>query len=164
MGFLGARNLKKVARRQCMRKAWTVAGTLWVFVSLLSSASQRAPAPTDKVITEEIQAKLYQDQVLKTRDICVITQGGIVILTGQEQSAGEKAAAEEIASQTNGVTKVVNELAVVGASGASSTPRPPWMPAGNTSLPAALVMKGPCHLLWRHAATSVAMAFQVRKQ
>jgi hypothetical protein len=66
----------------------------------------------DKAITTDIQAKLFSDSVLKTRDIHVESQKGIVTLSGTVATDLEKAAAERIASQQNGVRNVVDLLTV----------------------------------------------------
>jgi len=105
-----------------MRKPRTKVGTLLVPALLLLSACSPVPAPDDRAITEKIQAKLYQDQTLKGRDISVITQNGTVVLTGQVQSEEEKAAAEMLASEGTGAKKVINELAFGGAPAASVVP------------------------------------------
>ncbi len=66
----------------------------------------------DRAITTDIQAKLFSDSVLKTRDIRVESQRGIVTLSGTVATDLEKAAVERIASQKNGVKNVVNLLTV----------------------------------------------------
>jgi hypothetical protein len=80
--------------------------------------------PTDdKAITTEIQAKLFDDPVLKTRDIKVTSQKGIVTLTGSVGTELEKAAVERLAGQASGVKGVMNQLAV-SATPAVATPTP----------------------------------------
>jgi hypothetical protein len=74
----------------------------------------------DKAITTEIQAKLFDDPVLKTRDIHVTSDKGTVTLTGTVGTALEKAAVERIASRVDGVKTVANQLAVSSAPAAES--------------------------------------------
>ena len=81
---------------------------------------------SDKSITTNIQAKLFSDPVLKTRDIRVDSQNGIVTLTGSVNTDLERAAVERIASQEDGVRKVVNILSVT-----SETAAPPIEGAEN---------------------------------
>jgi hypothetical protein len=69
----------------------------------------------DKAITTEIQARLFDDPVLKTRDIHVTSDKGTVTLTGTVGTALEKAAVERIASRVDGVRTVANQLAVSSA-------------------------------------------------
>ena len=69
-------------------------------------------APDDSAITSEIQAKLFADPVLKTRDIRVSSQKGVVTLSGTVSTELEKAAAERFASREDGVKSVVNTLAL----------------------------------------------------
>ena len=107
-----------------MRETRLLTSGLLVVALASFSACSRVAAPDDAAITREIQAKLYQDHTLKTRDISLIAQGGTIVLTGQVQTAEEKAAAEQLARQVRGVKKVVNELAVVGAPPKTGAPRP----------------------------------------
>ncbi|MCL5669951.1 MAG: BON domain-containing protein, partial [Acidobacteria bacterium] len=80
--------------------------------SLFKSSS----APDDSAIVAEIQSKLYQDPILKTRDIHVISQKGVVVLTGTVDSNQEKTSIEDFAQTAGGVKQVIDELNV------SSTP------------------------------------------
>jgi len=75
--------------------------------SLFKSSS----APNDEAIVSSIQSKLYQDPVLKTRDIHVVSQKGVVVLSGNVGSDQEKSQVEQFASTTDGVKQVVDELA-----------------------------------------------------
>ncbi len=77
--------------------------------------------PDDKAIASEIQAKLFQDPVLKTRDIRVVSQKGVVVLTGTVTTDQEKATVESLAGQASGVKQVIDQLAVLGS---SATPSP----------------------------------------
>jgi hypothetical protein len=69
----------------------------------------------DKTITIQIQAKLFDDPVLKTRDIHVTSDKGTVTLTGTVSTELEKAAVERIAGQADGVKGIINQLAVSSA-------------------------------------------------
>jgi hypothetical protein len=75
----------------------------------------------DKATTTQIQAKLFDDPVLKTRDIHVTSDKGTVTLTGTVGTELEKAAVERIAGQADGVKSVVNQL-VVSAAPAAAAP------------------------------------------
>ncbi len=84
-------------------------------------------SPDDKAITIQIQAKLFDDSVLKMRDIHVASDKGTVTLTGTVDTDLEKAAAERVAGRADGVKSVVNQLAVSPVSMAeqSSATSPP---------------------------------------
>jgi hypothetical protein len=69
----------------------------------------------DQAITTQVQAKLFDDPVLKTRDIHVTSDKGTVTLTGTVGTDLEKAAVERIAGQADGVKTVVNQLMVSSA-------------------------------------------------
>jgi hypothetical protein len=66
----------------------------------------------DQVLTSNINERLKEDSVLKSRDIHVSSQGGVVTLTGTVRTQLEKAAAERIARAEKGVQQVINQLAV----------------------------------------------------
>ncbi|MGB7591840.1 MAG: BON domain-containing protein [Terriglobia bacterium] len=76
----------------------------------------------DKAITTQIQARLFDDPVLKTRDIHVTSDKGTVTLTGTVGTELEKAAVERMAGQAEGVKTVVNQLAVTSPLAAEATP------------------------------------------
>jgi len=82
--------------------------------------------PDDKAIVSEVQAKLFEDPVLKTRDIRVTAEKGVVMLAGTVATELEKAAVERFASRAKGAKQVVNQLAVVPttATAAPETPAP----------------------------------------
>ena len=66
----------------------------------------------DQTITSDIEAKLFQDSVLKTRDLHVKTENGVVTLSGNVHTDLEKSAVDRIASTEPGVKQVVDSLIV----------------------------------------------------
>jgi BON domain len=82
----------------------------------------------DQAIVSDIQTKLFADSVLKTQDIRVACQDGVVTLTGTVNTDLEKAAVEGIASHEPGVRQVVDSLAMsetsVGPAPQTSAPSP----------------------------------------
>ena len=90
-------------------------------------------APSDQGITSDIQAKLFQDPVLKTLDIQVSTQNGVVTLAGSVNTDLEKSAAERFANQEPGVKQVIDQLAVSSAPAAESAPPESAAPAEQAS-------------------------------
>lgn len=68
--------------------------------------------PNDEAIAASVQAKLYQDPVLKTRDVHVVSQQGVVVLSGSVGSDQEKSAVEQFAHSADGVKQVIDELTV----------------------------------------------------
>jgi len=79
-------------------------------------------ATDDKTITTEVQAKLFDDSVLKMRDIHVASDNGTVTLTGAVATDLEKAAVERLARQAEGVKNVVNQVEVSSPSSAATPP------------------------------------------
>jgi hyperosmotically inducible periplasmic protein len=61
-------------------------------------------------LTSKIKAKMALDDVVKASDIDVDTEAGVVTLTGDVGSADERRRAVRIATETAGVTKVVDRL------------------------------------------------------
>ncbi len=91
----------------------TVTALLLVSSSLLMATPQDSQsAPDDNAITTAIQAKLFQDPSLKTQDIHVSTQQGVVRLTGTVDTPQQQAAVDRIASMEPGVVKVIDSLSV----------------------------------------------------
>lgn len=89
--------------------------------TLLFGACNALQKPDDKAITSDVLAKLYQDPVLKTRDIHVVSEKGVVVLTGTVGTESEKAEVERLANQASGVKQVIDQLAL---SMATATPTP----------------------------------------
>jgi hypothetical protein len=73
---------------------------------------QDAKAIDDQTIVDGVNARLFADPTLKTRDIRVSSRDSVVTLQGSVISRNEEAAADRIASTEPGVTKVVDSLAV----------------------------------------------------
>lgn len=71
-----------------------------------------APSADDEAITSKIQAKLFADSLLKTRDIRLRTQGGVVTLSGTVNTELEKAAVDRIARKQRGVERLIDTLAI----------------------------------------------------
>jgi hyperosmotically inducible periplasmic protein len=67
---------------------------------------------TDPWITTMIQAKFFQDAAIKTQQIDVETNAGVTTLRGSVATEEQKEQAARLARETEGVTKVVNNLAV----------------------------------------------------
>ena len=82
-------------------------------------------ASDDKAITTQVQAKLFDDPVLKMRDIHVTSDNGTVTLSGSVNTELEKAAVERVASQADGVKKIVNQLEIASAGAGAETAAPP---------------------------------------
>jgi hypothetical protein len=117
-----------------------LAGIALVFIPRMQAFPLRvtlAPWPgqaNDQAIKSDIEAKLFQDSVLKQRDIRVEVQNGVVTLTGTVNTELEKSGAGRIAQQEAGVTQVVNNLTV----GASSSPLA--APTSSVTIPAGTVV------------------------
>jgi hyperosmotically inducible protein len=66
----------------------------------------------DPWVTMKIQAKYFLDADVKGRQIDVDTRNGVVTLKGTVENTQQKQEAEQIAGETEGVRRVVNQLAV----------------------------------------------------
>lgn len=76
------------------------------------AVSTTGEAITDGWITTKVSAKFVDETLLKGSDINVDTDNHVVTLKGYVTSDGAKARAAAIARDTEGVTRVVNQLVV----------------------------------------------------
>jgi hypothetical protein len=96
-------------------------------------AGTQNPGPAnDQAITDDINAKLFADSVLKTRDIRVSTQDAVVTLRGSVATRLEKSGVDRIASTEPGVQKVIDSLAITGDSTPAAPASAPAQPGGLT--------------------------------
>src|SRR4051794_28009136 len=77
------------------------------------SSGDEPDAGPDATITMKIQARYAGDDVVRGRNIDVDTENGVVTLKGSVDSRRERDAAEQIARETAGVKRVIDELKVV---------------------------------------------------
>lgn len=91
---------------------------------------------TDAQIVGDVQAKLFADPAITTKQIQVSANNGTVTLTGTVASDMERAAAANDAAQIEGVKTVVNNLAVAEAAVPAVPAEEPVM-AQPTARPAA---------------------------
>ena len=66
----------------------------------------------DTVITTQIKSRMAENKDVAATSISVETLNGTVMLSGFAKSATEKATAEKIARDVNGVKSVKNEIAI----------------------------------------------------
>jgi hyperosmotically inducible periplasmic protein len=79
-----------------------------------SSATVGA-ALTDTAITAKVKANFVGDSRLKGSDVSVVTNNGVVTLTGAAASSTAKEAAEALAQNVSGVRSVNNQLSAPSA-------------------------------------------------
>ncbi|HEY0874863.1 MAG TPA: BON domain-containing protein [Vicinamibacterales bacterium] len=85
-------------------------------------AQQTAQYPQDDAaITTSVQARYFEDDQIRGRDISVTTNDGVVTLRGTVDSEDLRNRAVTVASQVSGVNKVQDELRV-GTATAATTP------------------------------------------
>lgn len=95
------------------RSKLRIAALLMAVALVLSGCNLfKSSAPDDSAIVAEVQSKLYQDPALKTRDIHVICQKGVVVLTGTVNTPDEKTAVEQLAQSAPGAKQVIDDLSV----------------------------------------------------
>lgn len=76
------------------------------------AANRVREAMGEAALTSKIKAKMALDDLVKASDINVDTEGHVVTLTGTVASKDEQRRALRIATETAGVTRVVNHLKV----------------------------------------------------
>lgn len=77
-------------------------------------ATQVKATASDAAITTRVKANLAANQGLASFSIHVSTTNGIVTLSGQVDSDAARKLAAQVASKTEGVRVVVNEIAIKG--------------------------------------------------
>src|SRR2546430_16632381 len=92
---------------------------------LLGACNLINGTPDDNAIVSDVQAKLYEDRVLKTRDIHVTSQRGVVGLTGSVATDLEKGAAERPANEAKGVKQLIDQLTVPAPMAQATPPAAP---------------------------------------
>lgn len=111
-----------------MKRYWfTAASAAVLTASLLGPARPTAAAPTparkaptagqvldNATLTGKVKAALLADKVAPGLAINVDSNHGVVTLSGQVDTATQKARAAQLAKKTQGVSKVVNKLTVKG--------------------------------------------------
>lgn len=91
-----------------MRILLIVLGALLALTSL--NCERRGAA--DSAVTAIVKSKLAVDNETGSANINVDTKGGVVTLTGVVTTHGNKEQAERIARNTEGVTRVINNITV----------------------------------------------------
>jgi len=94
--------------RSAMRILLIVLGALFA----LASANCERRSVADSAITVIVKSKLSVDNETSSANINVDTNGGVVTLTGIVTTQANKEQAERIARNTEGVTRVINNITV----------------------------------------------------
>src|SRR5262245_24393862 len=100
--------LKTRFGRRAMRILLIVLGALFG----LASANCERRSVADSAITAIVKSKLSVDNETSSANINVDTKGGVVTLTGIVMTQANKEQAERIARNTEGVTRVINNITV----------------------------------------------------
>src|SRR5262245_762254 len=100
--------LKTRFGRRAMRILLIVLGALFA----LASANCERRSVADSTITAIVKSKLSVDNETSSANINVDTKGGVVTLTGIVMTQANKEQAERIARNTEGVTRVINNITV----------------------------------------------------
>ncbi|MEZ5582036.1 MAG: BON domain-containing protein [Candidatus Competibacteraceae bacterium] len=74
------------------------------------SAQQSRAAPNDSAITAAIKSAMQQDDLLNGASVNVVSEQGIVTLSGQLSSARAANRAFSVARNTDGVRRVISNL------------------------------------------------------
>ncbi len=109
------------------------AAALAAVLTLALAAAGCSSAPDDAAIASAIQAGFFNDTDLKSTNLKVASQGGVVTLTGEVPSEGARYKAFKLALDTRGVTKVNDQMTVAVAQAA---PAPQPAPAAPDPAPA----------------------------
>jgi hyperosmotically inducible protein len=100
-------------QRRAMRILLIVLGALLA----LASANCERRSVSDSAVTAIVKSKLAVDNETSSANINVDTKGGVVTLTGVVTTQANKEQAERIARNTEGVTRVINNITVEATGG-----------------------------------------------
>ncbi len=93
-------------------------------IAFLALASLVLACATDPGISTKVKAKMMADTTVRSSEIEVQTEDGVVTLTGNIDSAEAKERALRLARETKGVVDVVDMIAVKTAAGTGDAPAP----------------------------------------
>jgi hypothetical protein len=82
------------------------------FAALAIAVAAAACSQTDAGVTSKIKSSYAQDDLVKAHEINVTTREGVVTLTGEVPSMEARQQAVRLARETEGVTDVIDQLAV----------------------------------------------------
>ncbi len=106
-----------------MKTRYIVAALIMVFLIILATtACNRARG--DAQVTNDVQAKIFADKSVQSRQIAVQSSNGVVTLSGYVGSDAERMAAANDAAQVEGVRTVVNNLQASAPTVATTQPEP----------------------------------------
>lgn len=99
-----------------MRRIWNSLAAVLLVTSLAGCQAMTGKTAGENVddasITASVKTKLVADKAANLTRIDVDTNSGVVYLNGIVQSSQQKAHAEQLARDTKGVKKVVNNLQI----------------------------------------------------
>lgn len=77
-----------------------------------NTAERAGEALDEGRITAKVKSKIELDDTLKGAHVSVHTDNGVVTLTGDVMNNGQRQRAEQLARETDGVMRIVDELSV----------------------------------------------------
>ena len=95
-------------------KMLTIAGALTVFLNGCQAMTGETMGQNldDGTLTSYVKTKLASDKINSLSRVGVETNNGIVVLTGEVETADQKSRSSTIAYEVKGVKQVVNNLQV----------------------------------------------------
>jgi BON domain-containing protein len=100
-----------------------IVAVLCCLLPIFAAGCGKFSRPTDEAIVTGIQAKMFSEPSLKAASITVTAKDGVVTLTGQLPDEAARQAAQKIASEANGVSKIIDQM-TIGSQQAAATPAP----------------------------------------
>ncbi len=96
-------------------------------LAMFTSGCGTIGKPTDEAIVTGIQGKMFSEPALKASSITVAAKDGVVTLSGQLPDETARQVAQKIASEANGVSKIIDQTTL--ATQQAAIMAPPAMPA-----------------------------------
>jgi len=95
-----------------------------VLLLMFTSGCGNMGKPTDEAIVTGIQGKMFSEPALKASSITVTAKDGVVTLSGQLPDEAARQAAQKIASEANGVSKIIDQTTLATQQAAAMPPAP----------------------------------------
>jgi len=124
------KNLVTIGRISAVIGVAALAGCSSMMPSSSKDQRSEGRVKDDKNITEAVEKKLKSDPVYKFESVDVKTYGGIVQLSGFVDSQDQSRRAEELTRSVNGVSRLMNGLALKPQ---PAQPAQTLMPTGQAS-------------------------------
>ena len=118
---------KELSRRDLLAGAAGAVGAAAVGVSSATDPRTLGTQLDDQAIEMKANAKLGNDKQLEDYRIRVVSYGKQVLLVGQVDTDAQRARAEEVISDTNGIERIFNQIRLASKAGIATQASDTWI-------------------------------------